>query len=226
MLKRWMTVILAVIIALCCVPCRHAEAEGGNTVTSPAIETLRGWGFTLDDATLNKAAAQLEPGTDILSLDAASLLLLLGFGIYDDQTDAWEPVSHDVYLIDAEMPFIDRMYTNILTGIDAIVPDIEITDIAEDLSGMTAEMVPGEMGRLTDGKRTVSFLCNGHPYSTELTSYGDWVNEAFFDFMDNVLEQENCPHKLYQILFYYQYVVMVYGPEELAVKVNSILSPF
>ena len=29
----------------------HVEAEEGYTMTSPAIETLRGWGFTLDDAT-------------------------------------------------------------------------------------------------------------------------------------------------------------------------------
>ena len=76
-------------------------------MTSPAIETLRNWGFTVDDAMLNKAAAQLKPGMDILSLDIESLLYLIGVGIYDDQTGEWEPISHDVYLFDAEVAFID-----------------------------------------------------------------------------------------------------------------------
>ena len=223
---RCMSAFLAVTLCLCCLPCMHTEAEEGYTMTSPAIETLRNWGFTVDDAMLNKAAAQLKPGLDILSLDIESLLYLIGVGIYDDQTGEWEPISHDVYLFDAEVAFIDRMYTNILTGIDAIVPDITITGIEEDLSGMTVEMVPNEIGRLTDGKRTVSFQCNGHHYSVELTSYGDWVNEEFFSFMDQVLEQENCPHQLFQMTVDYQYVAMVYGPYAMAEKIRSILSPF
>ena len=223
---RRISAFLAVVFCLCCLPCIHTEAEEGYIMTSPAIETLRSWGFTVDDATLNKATEQLQPGVDIQTLDTASLLFLLGLGNYDYQTGEWEPISHDVFIIDAEVTFIDRMYTNILTGIDAIVPDITITGIDEDISDMTVEMVPNEIGRLTDGKRTVSFLCNGHPYSKELTSYGDWVNEEFFSFMDQVLERENCPLKLFQMTVAYQYVAMVYGPYERVEKISSILGPF
>ena len=196
-------------------------------MTSPAIETLRSWGFTLDDTTLNKAAERLKPGMDIQSMDTASLLFLLGLGKDDYQTGKWEPISHDVFIFDAEVTFIDLMYMRILTGIDAIVPDIEITDIVEDTSGMTVEMVPDEKNpwMLTDGKRSVSFLCNGHPYSVELTSCGDWVNTDFFSFMDTVLEQENCPFKLYQMTANSQFVAMVYGPYELAEKIYAIFGP-
>ena len=223
---RWMPAFLALILCLCCFPCLHTEAEEGYTLTSPAIETLRSWGFTLDDATLNKAETQLVPDVDIRELDTASLLFLLGVGAFDDQTGKWEPISRDVYILDAEVAFIDLMYTNILTGIDAIVPDLRITDIKEDLSGMTVEMVPNEIGRLTDGKRSVSFRCNGNPYSIELTSYGDWVNEEFFTYMDQVLEQEHCPHQLIQMTVAYQYVAMIYGPFELAERISSTLGPF
>ncbi len=223
---RWVSAFWAAVLCLCCLPCLHSEAEEEYTMTSPAIETLRNWGFSLDDEILREAEMQLKPGTDIRELDTASLLFLLGLGKYDNLTDEWEPFSHDVYIIDAEVVSIDRMYTNILTGIAAIVPDIRITGVEEDLSGMTVEMVPNEIGRLTDGKRTVSFQCNGHPYSIELVSYGDWVNEEFFSFMDQVLEQEHCPHQLIQMTVYGQYVAMVYGPYELAERIYSILGPF
>lgn len=228
MKKRWLAAILTAVLCLCCLPRMHVEAEEGYTMTSPAIETLRGWGFTLDDATLNKATEQLKPGTDIQSLDTASLLFLLGLGQLDYQSGEWEPVSRDVFIFDAEVTFVDRMYTSILTGIDAIVPDIKITEIKEDLSGMTEEMVPDEKTpwMMTDGKRSVSFLCNGHPYSVELTSCGDWVNADFFNFMDTVLEQENCPCKVYQITVNYQFIAMVYGPYELAERIYAVLGPF
>ncbi len=157
MKTRWMAAGLAAVLCLCCLHYMHVEAEEGYAMTSPAIETLRSWGFTLDDVTRNKAAEQLTPDADIQALDTASLLLLLGLGIYDCQTGEWEPLSHDVFVFDAEVTMINRMYTNILTGIDAIVPDIEITDIVEDLSGMTDEMVPDEKipWMMTDGKRSV-----------------------------------------------------------------------
>ena len=217
MKKRWIATVLTMALCLCWLPCMRIEAEEGYTMTSPAIETLRSWGFTLDDATLNKAAE-----------DIASLLDLLGSGKTDYQTGQWEPISHDVFIFDAEVTFIDLMYTRILTGIDAIVPDIEITDIVEDTSGMTVEMVPDEKNpwMMTDGKRSVSFLCNGHPYSVELTSLGDWVNADFFSFMDTVLEQEKCPFKLYQMTANSQFVAMVYGPYELAEKIYAIFGPF
>ena len=44
--------------------------------------------------------------------------------------------------------------------------------------------------------------------------------------MDQVLEQENCPHQLFQMTVDYQYVAMVYGPYALAEKIRWILSPF
>ena len=46
-----------------------------------------------------------------------------------------------------------------LVDIESIVPDIEITGIREDLSGLNDDLV---------GERKVSFLCNGHPYSFTL----------------------------------------------------------
>jgi len=223
---RWTAAVLAALFCLCCLPCIHTEAEDEGTMTSPAIETLRGLGFTLDDATLNKAAEYVKSLADIQTMDTVSLLYLLGLGI-EHQDGEWEPISHDILILDAEVTFVDLMYTNILKGINAIVPCIEITDIREDLSKMTDEMVQDKENpwMMTDGTRSVSFLCNGHPYSIELTSYGDWVNEAFFTFMDKVLEKENCPDKLYQITVLYQYVAMVYGPYERAEKIHAILVP-
>ena len=89
-----------------------------------------------------------------------------------------------------------RSNTLFLKGIQSIVPDIEITDVKEDLSGMTEEMSSSEeSGEMTDGTRGISFLCNGHPYAIELISYGDWINPDMIEFMNGVLAKENCPKR-------------------------------
>jgi len=70
-----------------------------------------------------------------------------------------------------------------------IVPDVVITDVQEDLSGMTVEM-DFSKDRSTDGTRSFSFRCNGTPYSLELDSHGDWFNGEALDFMEDVLRKE------------------------------------
>lgn len=135
-----------------------------------------------------------------------------GLGLYDPNAFTWAPASDKVYAFDAEVFRVDTMYTDILQRIDGIVPDIVIEDVQEDLSGMTEEM---DLTTYTDGTRKVSFLCNGHAYETELISYGDWVNGAFFDFLDEVLAKEGCPRQLYVLTpFFDQMVLLYYGSEQ------------
>ena len=193
---------------------------------SPDIEKLRRLGFDLSDSALEAIGEELHADPNTLSL--TDLLLGLGMGDYDYGTGKWTARSSSVYAFDAEVFDIDNMYTLFLQGVQAIVPDISITDIREDLSGMTEEMVwPEDLSHSpTDGTRSVSFVCNGHDYSIELESRGDWFNEQMFDFMDRVLEKENCPLKLYEFPAQMQFIIVVYGTEALAAELRSLVKPY
>ena len=120
-------------------------------------------------------------------------------GDYDWDTGEWKPLTDIMYAFDAEVYDVERMYTLCLQGIQSIAPDLVISDINEDLTGMTDEMEepanPYEPP--TDGVRSVSFKCNGHEYSITMASYGDWFNAEFIPFMNQVLEKENKTKRLW-----------------------------
>ena len=194
------------------------------------VRMLRSFGFEVDDDTL--ASIERELNTTIADMDFTTLLLLIGMGNYDYSTGEWAPYSHQVYAYDEEVFDIAHMYTLFLRGIDSIVPDIEITDITEDLSGMTEEMIyprsflQSIFSRPTDGKRSVSFVCNGNEYGIELLSYGDWINEKITDYMDMVLAEENCTKELWLIRAYVQYVIVVYCDRETAVELAKYVKMY
>ena len=156
--------------------------------------------------------------------EAYMLLAELGMGDYDYESGEWTPTSNQVYAFDAEVFDIAQMYTLFLKGIQSIVPDIEITDVKEDLSGMTEEMSSSEeSGEMTDGTRGISFLCNGHPYAIELISYGDWINPDMIEFMNGVLAKENCPKRLHLLPVMDQVAVLVYCTEEQAAALDALI---
>jgi len=191
-----------------------------------AIEQLRQLGFDLTDTVLASIIRELN--CDVNTLSVTDLLLGLGLGDYDYDTDQWTPRSNQVYAFDAEIFNVEKMYTLFLQGVQTIVPDIKITDICEDLSGMTDEMTfdQDSTSPPCDGKRSVSFVCNGHAYSIELNSYGDWFNTDMFDFMDHVLEKENCPFKLYEFPAHMQFVIMLYCSETQQEKIAPLIDEF
>ena len=191
-----------------------------------AVEQLRQLGFDLTDTVLDSIGRELN--CDVSALSVTDLLLGLGLGDYDYSTDQWSPRSSQVYAFDAEIYNIEKMYTLFLQGVQTIVPDIVITDVHEDLSAMTDEMT-FEQDSTTppnNGKRSVSFVCNGHAYSVELDSYGDWFNNAMFDFMDHVLEKEHCRFKLYEFPAQMQFVIMIYCSESQMEKVAPLVDEY
>lgn len=225
--RRAVTLAIAAVLLTAGLALTGMGMRNGTRITGSAIETVRRNGFTLDDGMLAKIASEFGID-DVTKLSVTELLLTMGMGTYDFETGGWEPISRQIYAFDAEVFDISRMYTLFLKGVDAIVPDIGITEIREDLSGMTEEMtpLPGSAYLLTDGLRSVSFRCNGHPYSVTLTSQGDWFNAEMCDFMDRVLEQEGCPHQLWQVsnqMAAPQYEILVYGTREDASRVYGML---
>lgn len=137
---------------------------------------------------------------------AYTMLMYLGMGDYDWETFERTPLSDKIYAQDAEVFNIDQMYTEFLEGIDYIVPDAEFSEIEEDLSGLTDET------DFYEGKRSVSFRCNGNAYEKELDSYGDWLNPEIIVYVNDVLKKEGCMAQLRVVSDEYDQIMMlIYG---------------
>jgi len=189
-------------------------------ITAREVEAFRSLadGQQLDDEMQRMIESAIQQTKiSIQNANVYDLLMLLGMGSLDYKTGEWTPSSNQVYAFDAEVMLVDSMYTQFLQGVQSIVGDIRITGIQEDISGMTDELMvdDGVYSIPSDGKRSVSFQCNGHPYSIELESYGDWINMGIFDFMNQVLEKEGCQKRLHILTDEYdQMIIMIYGTGE------------
>lgn len=202
-------------------PDRHSEqVEDSVQAMSPeaAVKALQDAGLNVElDWTLSLMDDPAAPCT------VMDVLIVLGLGRYDDNAYEWTPVSHAVYAFDGEVFDLGNMYTDFLRGIQMIVPDVEITEVREDLSGMTEDM-DFSTGIPSNGRRAFSFRCNGTPYALELDSYGDWFNAEAISFMEEVLRKENCPGRLAVLnAMDIQGVVLFYADEETIANVMDLL---
>lgn len=220
-MKKRMLCALLCLMMLFAVAAQAASEEAYRHVQ----QKLQQYGFLCDDVDYDRVVQLMEEdkqwmetmggfmGSRYTSPQYFAYVYLMeeGLGRYDYNTFTWTPTSDKVYAFDAEVFNVEGMYTEILQGIDVIVPDITITDVQEDLSGITEEM---DWETYSDGTRKVSFLCNGHPYEIELISYGDWVDVAFLDFLDEVLAKEGCPNQLYVLTHPLDQMILIYYGNE------------
>ena len=230
-MKR-LVAVLALAAVMVLTGCRDGK---DGAAAKGALRTLQNLGVDIDESVLPEVTGRIESmksklagsgfPKDILDIYSSdqyliySMLQYIGWGCYGTDGE-WTPLSRKVYAFDAEVEDVEHMYTQFLKGVQAIVPDIEIADVAEDLSGITDEVyswVPVPR----DGTRSVSFTCNGHPYSVELKSYLDWIDMDIVSFMNDVLEKERCPKSLYVISDDIdQIVIMIYGSKADADKLK------
>ena len=146
---------------------------------------------------------------------AYQLLLCEGIGEYDYDAMVFTPTSDKLYVFDAEFFNIEGMYTEFLQGVQAIMPEMQITAVREDLSGMNEYL---------EGSRKVFFEFNGHSYVVTLKSQGDWLNAEIIDFLNKVLTTEGYPGRLRIVSDAYdQMVFLIYGTEEEAASLRLLI---
>ena len=123
--------------------------------------------------------------------DAALWLLSdLGYGEWAEDTWAWSPTSDQAYYLDFEVFNLERMYTDTLAGISAIVGDDAVfADVAEDLSAVDCEA--------DSGTQTITFTCSGTPCRYEAEFMGDWLDPGFLTYMGRVLDRLDTDKQLY-----------------------------
>lgn len=191
-----------------------------------ARQTLEGQGYRVSDKAFAMALEQInlmqEWYTQFGVQETISqhdmvyqLLLCEGIGEYDYDALVFTPTSNKLYVFDAEFFNIEGMYTEFLQGVQAIMPDAQITAVREDLSGMNEYL---------EGSRKVFFEFNGHSYVVTLESQGDWLNAEIIDFFNKVLITEGYPGRLHIVSDAYdQMVFLIYGTEEEAVSLCLLL---
>ena len=143
------------------------------------------------------------------------LLLCEGIGEYDYDALTFTPTSDKIYVFDAEFFNIEGMYTEFMQGVQAIMPEAQITAVREDLTGMNAYL---------EGSRKVFFECNGHTYVVTLKSQGDWLNAEIIDFLNDVLKVEGFEKRLHIVSDVWdQMVFLMYGSEEEAAALRHLM---
>ena len=208
-MKRIAALLLSLLICISMI----AYTEGNDAVVVDIMEQFDILGVSIERDKIEQALK--EYSFDFCKTNgelSAALLVRLGEGHYNYDTYEWSPLTDQLYAFDLEIFDISHMYTLFLQGVQSIVPDIEITGIEEDLSGLNNDL---------DGKRKVSFLCNGHPYSFTLVGMHDWFDVNMLDYMQQVIQAENCPYELHYFFTIGQDVALYYGMKEKADRIEA-----
>lgn len=232
--------LLSAILVIAVMAGLFLPAQAEEKMRDEVRARLEELGFVMTDAMYEQVCTEMDEYLDMVSgfegfgefMDhyqtreyfAYTMLMYLGMGNYDWETFERTPVSDKIYAQDAEVFNIDQMYTEFLEGVDFIIPDAEFTDIEEDLSGLTDET------GFYEGKRSVSFKCNGDVYEKELDSYGDWLNPEIMLFVNDVLKKEGCMAQMRVVSDEYDQVMMIiYGPKaeaEMICRMIGVENPY
>lgn len=225
-MKKYLTLLLAILLLLNITPALAEQADAA--AMQRARETLEKLGYPVSDESFDMALEQhrmmqewyAQAGYIPAELNdqselAYQLLLCEGIGVYDYDALTWTPTSDKIYVFDAEFFNIEGMYTEFLQGVQAIMPDAQISAVREDLSGLDEHL---------EGKRKVSFEFNRHSYVTTLKSDGDWLNGEIIDFLNQVLKTEGLSNRLHIVSDGWdQMVFLIYGAHEDAAALRTLL---
>ncbi len=222
-MKRVLMLLLALLLSISCALAEQPyEAAMQN-----ARQALENHGYPVSDEAFAMALEQITMMQEWYAQSgymaefpkqselAYQLLLCEGIGEYDYDTLTFTPTSDKIYVFDGEFFNIEGMYTEFLQGVQAIMPDAQITAVREDLSGMNEYL---------EGSRKVFFEFNGHSYVVTLKSDGDWLNAEIIDFLNKVLTTEGYAQQLHIVSDGWdQMVFLMYGTEEEAAALRLLL---
>ena len=133
------------------------------------------------------------------------LLCWEGTGSYSESDYSWTPSVSGVYWLDMEVMFVDRIYSDFFAGVSAMAPELNITDVTEDYSGVDWENGTGEV--------TVTFCLDGTTHTMKLSMMQDWIDLNVLYDLAKLLEQDQDPRSLWRCPDG-QGILLYYGTEE------------
>lgn len=143
------------------------------------------------------------------------LLYWEGSGQTDPDTMEWIPSVSGIYWMDMEVWNVASIYTDFLTGLDAMTDDITISNIREEYADADLEIGTGSV--------SVSFVLNGESQVLEAWYNFDWFDMEFVLQLGSILEADGDPENLYVSDDGGQGLYFFYGNEE-TVKLLSKLT--
>ena len=156
----------------------------GITITSQTIEELEAF---------DREYAE-EYGVDYYRDNpyASKIIDLLyweGSGITDPETYQWTPSRSGIYWSDMEVMNVDTMYTDLLTGIDAMDGELEISGICEDYGSVNMEYGTGTV--------SVTFALNGRQAQLSANFDYDWLDIDVLREIGQLLTEDDLDKDLY-----------------------------
>ncbi len=112
-----------------------------------------------------------------------------GYGWFDETTGAWNPSTSGVYYFDYEVISVDTMYTDFLTRIAAMSPELNITNIVEDYGDVDMENGTGTVH--------ISFKLNGETQELIADFDNNWFDLSVLADLAGYLEEDNSPNQLW-----------------------------
>lgn len=148
------------------------EALGIHDIPQEALRDLSGWEQEYDIRV---------PQSGIYK--CTNLLCMAGMGTYNKETWAWTPAQTGVFWFDEEAFDLNRMYTNLLLGVQSLDPEVLcFTDIQEDLS-----LVNWEDGT---GTQTVTFTFAGKTHTLNADVMYDWYDLEILNDLNRIISKE------------------------------------
>ncbi len=136
---------------------------------------------------------------------AFDLLCWEGSGVYAEGSWDWIPSTSGVYYVEAEVVNVDSIYTDFLTGLSAMHPELNFTNISEDYSAADLEAGTGTVA--------ISFEWNGSVYELEALYDYDWFDFDILSEVSAIIAAGGHDHQLYG--YYDMYgCLLYYGNEE------------
>jgi len=132
------------------------------------------------------------------------LLYWEGCGVFNEDYTQWTPSESGVYWFDMEAMFVDRMYTDFLSGIGAMAPELNITDITEYHNKVNWEEGTGII--------TFQFSMNGRIHEITATVQQDWLDLNVMYALGRILREDTDPQNLWYNLDG-QGILLYYGTE-------------
>ena len=140
------------------------------------------------------------------------LLYWEGSGVTDPDTMAWTPSESGIYWIDLEVWNVDSMYTDFLTGLDAMSAGISIDNIREVHRTVEAD----------NGTVELSFELNGNGYALDPWTNLDWMDTEIVVQLGQILEDDQDPMDLYVAEDGGQGLYFFYGDEDIIRELSGL----
>lgn len=132
------------------------------------------------------------------------LLYWEGGGTFNEDYTVWTPSRSGVYWFDMEVLSVDRIYTDFLSGISAMAPELNITDVTEYYNKVNWDDGTGII--------TFQFSMNGQVHEITATMQQDWLDLNAMYALGEILRADQDPQDLWYIA-HGQGILLYYGTQ-------------